>query len=205
MDRPTQGQPLRTVAERSPASVTFDVPQAYHDKVVRPEFQGVYRDAMVFVNGTFAAQRPSGYATFVVDQSPFLRHGDQNTIRVDARSHDDSRWYTGAGIYRDTRLIVSGLTHIPHDGTRESTPRTPRCGARTRRLSTPRVPSSAMTPTSLTVTRRASASVPYSSTPSRAFASTARPSNCAGRAFTTTTASWARPRSPGRKSDASSS
>lgn len=103
-------------------SKTFDAPEHYRTKVVRLELQGVYRDAMVFVNGTFAAQRPSGYATFVVDLDPFLRYGEQNTIRVDARAHDDSRWYTGAGIYRDTRLIVSDLTHIPHDGIRVSTP-----------------------------------------------------------------------------------
>ncbi len=103
-------------------SKTFDVPEHYRTKVVRLEFQGVYRDAMVYVNGTFAAQRPSGYATFVVDLNPFLRYGEQNTIRVDARAHDDSRWYTGTGIYRDTRLIVSDLTHIPHDRIRITTP-----------------------------------------------------------------------------------
>lgn len=103
-------------------SKTFDVPESFRGKQLSVEFQGVYRDAMVFVNGTFAAQRPSGYSTFVVELDPFLRFGESNTIRVDARAHDDSRWYTGAGIYRDTVLIVSELVSIAPGGIRITTP-----------------------------------------------------------------------------------
>ncbi|PYY37871.1 glycoside hydrolase family 2 [Curtobacterium sp. MCJR17_055] len=100
----------------------FDVPAEYRGKRVSVEFEGVYRDAMVFVNGAFAAQRPSGYSTFVVELDPYLRYGEANTIRVDARTHDDSRWYTGAGIYRDTTLNVTDLVHIAPAGLRVSTP-----------------------------------------------------------------------------------
>ncbi|RXZ72526.1 glycoside hydrolase family 2 TIM barrel-domain containing protein [Agromyces albus] len=91
---------------------TFDVPEDWRGKRVSVEFQGVYRDAMVYVNGTFAGQRPSGYSPFTVALDPFLRYGEPNTIRVDARAHDDSRWYSGAGIYRDVTLIVTELVHL---------------------------------------------------------------------------------------------
>lgn len=98
----------------------FDVPEEWRGKRITLEFQGVYRDAMVYVNGTFAAQRPSGYTPFDVALDPFLRYGESNTIRVDARAHDDSRWYTGAGIYRDVILRVTELAHLA--GTRITTP-----------------------------------------------------------------------------------
>lgn len=101
---------------------SFDVPEEYANKRVSVEFQGVYRDAMVYVNGTFAGQRPNGYSTFVVELDPYLRFGEVNTIRVDARAHDDSRWYTGAGIHRDTVLVVTEMVYIAHDGVRISTP-----------------------------------------------------------------------------------
>ncbi|MHC6231881.1 glycoside hydrolase family 2 TIM barrel-domain containing protein [Arthrobacter sp. MMS24-T111] len=90
----------------------FDVPEAWRGKRVSLQFEGVYRDAMVYVNGTFAGQRPSGYSPFRVPLDPFLRYGAENIIRVDARAHDDSRWYTGAGIYRDVNLIVTELVHL---------------------------------------------------------------------------------------------
>ena len=90
----------------------FEVPEEWRGKRVTLEFQGVYRDAMVYVNGTFAAQRPSGYSPFNVPLDPFLSYGESNTIRVDARTHDDSRWYCGAGIYRDVTLRVTDLAHL---------------------------------------------------------------------------------------------
>ena len=103
-------------------SKTFDIPADFADKKVSVEFEGVYRDAMIFVNGVFAGQRPNGYSGFTIALDPYLRYGAANTIRVDARAHDDSRWYTGAGIYRDTRLIVTGLTHVEHGGLQITTP-----------------------------------------------------------------------------------
>ncbi|WP_432246185.1 glycoside hydrolase family 2 TIM barrel-domain containing protein (plasmid) [Arthrobacter sp. G.S.26] len=101
---------------------TFDAPSAWRDKRVTIEFEGVYRDAMVFVNGTFAAQQPNGYTTFHVPLDAYLNYGGSNTIRVDVRAHDDSRWYTGAGIHRNVNLIVSELVHVDHAGPRISTP-----------------------------------------------------------------------------------
>jgi beta-galactosidase len=100
----------------------FDAPNEWRRKRVSVEFQGVYRDAMVFVNGAFAGQRPNGYSTFRVALDPFLRFGALNTIRVEARAYQDSRWYSGLGIHRDTVLMVTGLAHVAVDGVRVSTP-----------------------------------------------------------------------------------
>lgn len=102
---------------------TFDVPLDWRDKHISLEFEGVYRDAMVYVNGAFVAQRPNGYAAFVVSLAGFLEYGTENTIRVDARVHQDSRWYTGGGLYREVHLWVSERVHISeHGGVRITTP-----------------------------------------------------------------------------------
>jgi hypothetical protein len=101
---------------------TFDVPADWREKTVIAEFEGVYRDAVVFVNGEFAAHQANGYAAFAVTLDPFLRFGEANRITVEARAHKDSRWYTGAGIYRPVHLLVADPTHIALDGTRITTP-----------------------------------------------------------------------------------
>lgn len=95
----------------------FDVPAEWGDRSVLIEFEGVYRDATVYINGDFAAHEPNGYAAFIVHADPFLRYGEVNTITVDARAHRDSRWYTGAGIYRPVHLIVADPVHLTLDGT----------------------------------------------------------------------------------------
>ena len=53
---------------------------------------------------------------------PYLRYGEPNTVRVQARTHRDSRWYTGAGIHRDTKIIVGGPVRVALDGVRITTP-----------------------------------------------------------------------------------
>lgn len=101
---------------------TFGVPEDYRSKRITFQFEGVYRDAMVFINGEFAAQRSYGYSNFYVAADAFLRYGEPNTIRVVARAHQDSRWYTGVGILRDTWVIVKELVHIAVDGVKITTP-----------------------------------------------------------------------------------
>lgn len=96
--------------------------QAETDFVQFVEFDGVYRDANVYVNGTLAGQNAFGYSRFIVRIDPFLVTGVSNEIKVDCKSHLDSRWYTGAGIYRDVHLITKPLTHIKVDGVRVTTP-----------------------------------------------------------------------------------
>jgi beta-galactosidase len=100
----------------------FDVPLAYRDKRVYFEFEAVYNNAMVYINGDFAGQHPYGYSNFYIQADPFLKYGEENEIKVVVRSNDDSRWYTGTGIYRNTKIIVANMVHIALDGVKITTP-----------------------------------------------------------------------------------
>lgn len=101
---------------------TFFVPIEYNQKKVTIEFEGVYANAMVYINGGFAGQHPFGYSNFYVKADRFLKYGEDNEIKVVAMNYKDSRWYSGAGIYRNTKLIVGNLVHIALDGVKISTP-----------------------------------------------------------------------------------
>ncbi len=101
---------------------TFPVPAEWKNKKVMLEFEGVYQRAMVYINGDLAAQRPYGYSTFVVDADRFLRYGEDNNITVAARTADDARWYTGAGIYRDVNLMTAAKVYIRPFGVKITTP-----------------------------------------------------------------------------------
>jgi beta-galactosidase len=83
-----------------------------HGSLVVLEFEGVYRDAVVSVNGTIAARRPYGYSNFFVPIDHLLRPDSDNEIRVEARAGHDSRWYSGAGIYRNVWLLTSPRVHL---------------------------------------------------------------------------------------------
>jgi beta-galactosidase len=101
---------------------TFYIPEEYKSKHVYFEFEGVYSHAMVYINGDFAGQQPNGYSGFIIEADRFLKYGSDNKIKVVARTTDDSRWYTGAGIYRDVHMLVSELTHITPFGVKITTP-----------------------------------------------------------------------------------
>lgn len=98
---------------------TFTVSEAELSQYHVLEFEGVYRKAEVFVNGKKAAFRPYGYTNFYVELDSFLRTGE-NTIEVIARNADqpNSRWYSGAGIYRPVKLWTSPKAHIELNGVR---------------------------------------------------------------------------------------
>ncbi|MCH9276775.1 DUF4982 domain-containing protein [Bifidobacterium amazonense] len=82
------------------------------------EFEGVYHDAEVWIDGRQVAFRPYGYTDFSVDVSDALTVGREHEIRVVARNADqpNSRWYSGAGIYRPVTLWVAPRDHIKLDG-----------------------------------------------------------------------------------------
>ena len=81
------------------------------------EFEGVYHNAEVWLNGQKAAFRPYGYTNFYVDCAPYL-HAGENDLRVIARNADqpNSRWYSGAGIYRPVQLWTARGAHITLNG-----------------------------------------------------------------------------------------
>ena len=81
------------------------------------EFEGVYHNAEVWLNGQKAAFRPYGYTNFYLDCAPYL-HAGENELRVIARNADqpNSRWYSGAGIYRPVQLWKARGAHITLNG-----------------------------------------------------------------------------------------
>ncbi len=86
------------------------------DKLLMLEFDGVYMDSEVLVNGERAAAHTYGYTAFRVALTPFLKKG-QNEIIVHARHQaPNSRWYSGAGIFRDVYLWVLPNRHFVPDG-----------------------------------------------------------------------------------------
>ncbi|MET9969824.1 glycoside hydrolase family 2 TIM barrel-domain containing protein [Streptomyces sp. NPDC006356] len=101
---------------------TFAAPEEHRGKLLYLEFDGVYRDAVVTVNGALAGRHAFGYSRFLVRIDPHLRFGQDNEVRVACRTHLDSRWYAGCGIHRDVRLIVKNPAHLAVDGVRVTTP-----------------------------------------------------------------------------------
>ena len=97
---------------------TLFAPEAYREQTVMLKFEGIYMNSFVYVNGQLAAKRPYGYAAFYVPLNDFLRYGQENEIRVQVRAGamTNSRWYSGAGIYRDACLLEGGQTYLVPDG-----------------------------------------------------------------------------------------
>lgn len=100
----------------------LDVPEEWRDGTVALQLDGVYRDALVFVNDQLVTSHKGGYSPFAVELAPVLRYGRPNTVRVEARTHGDSRWYSGAGIIRDVFLLVTGQVHLARTGPVVTTP-----------------------------------------------------------------------------------
>lgn len=102
----------------------FPVPAQEEGKQIFLEFEGVYRNARVYVNGAFAGACVDGYRKFLVDISPYLNYGEENKIAVKVCNGDvpNSRWYTGSGIYRPVNLLIGDQIHMAADGLKIRTP-----------------------------------------------------------------------------------
>lgn len=79
-------------------------------------FEGVYMNSAVWVNGKKAIEWKYGYTAFEADITPFVRPGDNSVELVCVYQHPNSRWYSGAGIYRDVYLLQSPLPFLVSDG-----------------------------------------------------------------------------------------
>ncbi len=104
---------------------TFTVPARDSAKVVFVEFDGVYRNSEVWINGQYLGKRPYGYSSFRYELTPNVRFGaGRNVIavRVDNSQQPNSRWYSGSGIYRHVRLVTSDPMHVAQWGTYITTP-----------------------------------------------------------------------------------
>ncbi len=95
---------------------TFDRAEADGERVIL-EFEGVYRNSMIYVNGDLAGQQPYGYTDFYVDITHYLKPGS-NEIKVVVHNQDgpNSRWYAGSGIYRPVWLWTGGTSRILPNG-----------------------------------------------------------------------------------------
>ena len=81
------------------------------------EFDGVYMNSTVYVNGQKVGFRPYGYSSFEYDITPYVREGDNVVaVRVDNSDQPNSRWYSGCGIYRHVWLTTTEPTHVRHWG-----------------------------------------------------------------------------------------
>lgn len=97
---------------------TFVVPEADRGKALWVEFDGVYRNCVVWLNGRCLGRNVSGYSSFKFDLAPHVRFGRENTlvVRVDA-TRTEGWFYEGAGIYRHTWLVKAPPLHVAHWGT----------------------------------------------------------------------------------------
>jgi beta-galactosidase len=102
----------------------FAVPEEWRGQSVALEFDGVYMNAEVSVNRRIIQKQPYGYSSFIVDLTPHLQYGQENTVGVVANNtaQPNSRWYSGTGIYRHVWLRVGGSLHIPPWGVFVTTP-----------------------------------------------------------------------------------
>jgi beta-galactosidase len=104
---------------------SFVVPRSDSGKLVFVEFDGVYRNSEVWINGQYLGKRPYGYSSFRYELPPQLRYGTERNViavRVDNSQQPNSRWYSGSGIYRHVRLVTTDPVHVDQWGTYITTP-----------------------------------------------------------------------------------
>ncbi len=102
----------------------FKLDSDHKGDAVAVEFDGIYNNSEVWINGQFVGRRPYGYSSFQCDLTPYLKFGKEDNIlavRVDHTRLPDSRWYTGSGIYRHVRLRINDKLHIGRWGVFVST------------------------------------------------------------------------------------
>lgn len=98
---------------------TFTVDKADEGKRLYIDFDGVYMNSEVFINGHSLGVRPYGYVSFSYDLTPYIKWGGKNVVavRVDNGEQPNSRWYSGCGIYRNVWLTKLNPVHIAQWGT----------------------------------------------------------------------------------------
>lgn len=101
----------------------FHLPDTYRDKQITIEFDGIYQNSDVWINGQWLGKRPYGYVPFFYDLTPHMQFGKENLIvvKVDNSHQTNCRWYSGSGIYRHTWLLSTGKVHVAPCGVFVST------------------------------------------------------------------------------------
>jgi beta-galactosidase len=104
---------------------TFTLPASAKGKQVRIEFDGIYRNSEVWINGHYLGKRPYGYSSFQYDLMPYCQTGTAKNVlavKVDNSAQPNSRWYSGSGIYRNVRLVITNSIAVDHWGSFVTTP-----------------------------------------------------------------------------------
>ncbi len=98
---------------------TFKADKKDRGMVFMIEFDGVYMNSSVYINGHLLGTRPYGYISFSYDLTPYINWDGDNVIavKVDNSDQPNSRWYSGCGIYRDVRIVKTGLIRVAQWGT----------------------------------------------------------------------------------------
>jgi len=104
----------------------FTLPTNDSNRRVFIEFDGVMANSDVWINGFHLGRRPYGYVSFSYELTGHLNFENKPnvlTVRADNSGQPASRWYSGAGIYRHVRLVITGPVHVPQWGTFVTTPK----------------------------------------------------------------------------------
>lgn len=102
---------------------TFIPPVTLRGKRVQLQFDGVYMNAEVWLNGKRLGKHPYGYTSFWYDITKQIKPGEKNVLAVKVRNEgENSRWYSGSGIYRHVWLKVKDPLHVAQWGTYITTP-----------------------------------------------------------------------------------
>jgi beta-galactosidase len=97
---------------------SFFIPLSDTAKRINIEFEGIFRDAKIWVNGFYVGEEHSGYSSFQYDVSAYLNYGGNNVVAVRADAGMEEGWfYEGAGIYRHVWLNKTAPLHIAYNGT----------------------------------------------------------------------------------------
>src|SRR5712691_8289791 len=99
---------------------SFTLPASAKGKLAFVDFDGVYRNSEVWINGHYLGKRPYGYISFQYELSPYVNYGAQKNliaVRVDNSQQPNSRWYSGSGIYRNVWLTTIEKVDVAHWGT----------------------------------------------------------------------------------------
>ncbi len=102
----------------------FRLPASAKGKYFAIDFDGAMSNSQVWLNGHLVGGRPYGYSSFQLDLTPYLNFGDATNVLAVRLTPEErsSRWYPGAGIYRNVWLEMTGPVHVAHWGTYVTTP-----------------------------------------------------------------------------------
>jgi beta-galactosidase len=103
---------------------TFTIPSVLQSRKLFLYFDGVYKNAEVWINGHFLGKRPNGFIPFQYEITDWVNRNGNNivSVKVDHSEFADSRWYTGSGIYRNVYLKATNPVHVDLWGVQFSTP-----------------------------------------------------------------------------------